>query len=126
MKALEIRRALCGPNRAFTLPTSEVKDRLGHPDSIKILRNWCRDTGRDVIVFTYRTDDGEADVIGTIGFLNGEETMLDGYVIPRGSAAPLAENRGFVGPRGVLDREPTLFDAWEDAPDPAPEGMTDA
>ena len=81
MTGEDIRKRLCGSARSFTLATAEIKARVGHPDDIRILPRWCRRTGRDVLVLSYSTENGEVQVLGTVGFLNGEETIFDGWVV---------------------------------------------
>ena len=78
----DLRRTLCGPrNRSFALSIDEIKQRLGEPRAIHLLPRWCRKTNRDVVVMSYPTEEGEADVFGAAGFLNGEQALLDGYVV---------------------------------------------
>ena len=81
MTGNEIRQRICGGARSFTLATAEIKARVGHPNGIRILPRWCRRTGRDVLVLTYETEDGQVQVLGTVGFLNSEETIFDGWVV---------------------------------------------
>ncbi len=111
MTGAGLRQKLCDNRRFFTLATGEIKQRLGHPDAIAILPRWCKRTGRDVLVFTYKTDEGEASVFGAVGFLNGEETLFEGWVILVDNTA--AERRVQVhGTPGALDVQQTLFEDW--------------
>lgn len=81
MTGAQFKRILCGKGRSFALPIDAIKERLGTPRQIHLLSKWCPKTGRDVIVMNYPTDDGQVDVFGVAGFLNGEQAMLDGYVV---------------------------------------------
>ena len=81
MTVRELRERLgAGDSSRFTLATHELKNRLGEPIDIRILSGWCKTTGRDVVLMVYPTDDGKVEVFCPIGFLNGEETVLDGWI----------------------------------------------
>lgn len=103
-----LRQLLCGNADRFTLPTQLVKDRLGSPVEIRILHKWCERSGRDVVLMTFSTDEGLVEVFCPIGFINGEETVIDGWIgaeINQGSG----DNAPIPPPRGIDDLR-TLFD----------------
>ena len=113
MTGNEIRQAICGKARSFTLSTADIKERIGHPDSIKILPRWCKRTGRDVLVLTYETDEGEAQVLGTVGFLNGEETIFDGWIVLSDRSDDTTQ---IHGERSSIEVQQTLFEDWAIVP----------
>lgn len=80
MTTRQLRQSLCGDADRFTLPLRVIKDRLGDPLEIRILSRWCKTTGRDVVLMTFATDEGNVELFCPIGFLNGEETVLDGWI----------------------------------------------
>jgi len=91
MTGREIRSELCGRSKKFSMTVEDVKARVGEPDAIHLLPRWCRHTGRDVIMLTYNTEQGQADVFGAVGFLNGEQAMLDGWVAISDRIDPASE-----------------------------------
>ncbi len=117
MTTKELRRLLCGDAERFTLPTRTLKDRLGGPVDIRILSKWCKTTGRDVVLMVYPTDDGKVELFCPIGFLNGEETVLDGWI-----GCEHHESAGLDvparGPHGIEDLR-TLFDQERETPSTA-------
>jgi hypothetical protein len=100
MTSAELRARLGGRGGRFTLSMADLKDRLGLPDEIRLMRKWCRDTGRDVARLIYKTDDGELEVFCPMGFLNGEEAALDGWVMAGApsTAPPAAADPGARDP----------------------------
>ena len=118
MTGNEIRQIICAGARSFTLATAEIKERIGHPDSIRILPRWCRRTGRDVLVLTYGTDDGEVQVLGTVGFLNGEETIFDGWVVVTDRTKDWVQ---IYGEPASIEVQGDLFDKWVILPTEAAE-----
>lgn len=114
-----IRHSICGGTRSFTLATAEIKARIGHPDGIRILPRWCRRTGRDVLVLTYKSDDGEVQVLGTVGFLNGEETIFDGWVVVIDRSRDSVQ---IYGEPASIAVQQSLFEEWVIVPAEAPDG----
>ena len=112
MTGSELRRRLCGDRQSFTLTTAEVKERLGPPAEVHILPRWCRRTGRDIVVLSYQTDDGEAQVLGSVGFLNGEETLFEGWVVLINTLAS-GKSVDIHGTPGAFQVQPGLFRDWE-------------
>lgn len=109
MTGHEIQKTICGTGRSFTLATAEIKARIGHPERIRILPRWCKKTGRDVLVLTYKSDDGEVQVLGTVGFLNGEETILDGWVVIIDRSKEAVE---IYGRDSSISVQQNLFQDW--------------
>ena len=109
MTGEDIRQRLCGSARSFTLATAEIKARIGHPDEIHILPRWCRRTGRDVLVLSNSTDQGAARVLGTVGFLNGEESIFDGWVVVIDRSKDVVQIHGQAASIAV---EQNLFEQW--------------
>lgn len=106
----ELRQSLCGDAGRFTLPLRLVKDRLGDPLDIRILSKWCKVTGRDVVLMTFPTDEGNVEVFCPIGFLNEEETVLDGWIgaitgasVREHKPTPNEAVRGIDHLRGLFD-----------------------
>lgn len=90
-----------------------IKDRLGEPLNIRILSKWCKATGRDVVLMTFATDEGDVEIFCPIGFLNGEETALEGWIGAATSTPAQHENspvkeavRGIDHLRGLFDEGP--------------------
>ncbi len=109
MTGNDMRQRICGGARSFTLATTEIKSRVGHPNGINILPRWCRRTGRDVLVLTYETEDGEVQVLGTVGFLNGEETIFDGSVVVIDRSKDLVQ---IYGEPASIAVQQSLFEEW--------------
>ena len=111
MTGEQLKQKLCGGIRSFSLAVDVVKDRIGEPGTIAILPRWCRKTGRDVILMSCATEDGEADVLGQAGFINDQQAILDGRVVlmPRREAQAFEEEdvaakvRFFTGQQTLFD-----------------------
>ena len=84
------------PTGRLTLTVGELKSRLGNWETMNILPKGRPADGRDILVLTYQTDDGEADVVGAQGFINGQDALCDAYVILRPRNAPAIQ-----GPTGA-------------------------
>ncbi len=82
MTTIQLRAILCGPTKRFSMPLGTLKDRLGSPSAIRVLRKWCKRTGGDVVLMTYDVDDGSIDVFCPIEIINGVETIVDGWFGP--------------------------------------------
>jgi hypothetical protein len=137
MKASEIRQLLYGQATTFALPVARVKELLCDPLDIRLLPRWCRVTGRDVAMLTYRTEDGGVTVCGAIGMLNGEQALLDGWIMLGASSGEAAERRArldtatrdsqsqfslFEPADQPPDRRQLTFGDWLQEPEgPAPE-----
>jgi len=89
-----------------------IKDRLGEPLDIRILSKWCKATGRDVVLMTFATNEGNVEIFCPIGFINGEETVLEGW-IGAVTSTPAQQNmlpakeavRGIDHLRGLFDED---------------------
>jgi hypothetical protein len=105
MRCGEIRRELCGGGTRFSMAMSDLKDRLGVPESIRILPRWCRDTGRDVVVLSYRAADGRVEVFCPITLIQGEEHAIDGWLTVQEQSP-----RSPQPPARLPTTQPRLFD----------------
>lgn len=119
MTAREIRQLLCGQAATFALPVARVKELLGDPVDIRLLHRWCRVTGRDVAMLTYRTEDGGVTVCGAVGMLNGEQALLDGWIMLGASSGEAAERRAQLD-SAARDSQ-SQFSLFEPV-DPPPDG----
>ena len=81
MTVLELRTKILGDLKRFTLPLVDLKGRLPEPVEIRFMAKWCQESGRDVVVMTYRLDDGEVDLFCPIGWMNHEEMVLEGWMV---------------------------------------------
>jgi len=107
----QLQQLLCGRAKRFTLPMKVVRDRLGSPSEIRILHKWDSSSGRDVVLMTYAADDGSVDVFCPIGFINDEETVIDGWFGAQSQAAltddpkspDVPRQRGIDHLRGLFD-----------------------
>ncbi|MCX5658383.1 MAG: hypothetical protein NTW19_01510 [Planctomycetota bacterium] len=126
MNGMQLKRLLCSGDGPILLPIAEVKSRLGEPQDIRLSRKWCRQTGRDLVILTYALDNGEAQVLGFMGFLGGEQALLDGWVVveekfPETAIAPSPASAGLQVP-GLFDAPIAPIEADSDTPKDGPGG----
>ena len=60
-------------------------------------------------MLTYDTDDGEVQVLGTVGFLNGEETIFDGWIVVVDRSKDCVQ---IYGEQTSMDVQQSLFEEW--------------
>lgn len=107
MNGSQLKQRLCGGAGLISLPIAEVKSRLGEPQEIRLARQWCKQTGRDLVVLTYVLDEGQAQVLGFMGFLDGEQALLNGWVVVEEKPRKV-DGRSIHAPVGLPT--PGLFD----------------
>jgi hypothetical protein len=121
----QLRKLLCRGNKSFTMPLWTLKDRLGHPSSIKILHKWCTKTGRDVVLMTYEVDDGSIDLYCPIEVIKAEETIVDGWFGLTVKRTPGHNEPSSGRPRVGLAQQQRLFPPATPVDSPGPDPQSD-
>lgn len=80
MDGARFKDCLRGGTATVCISIDEVRSRVGEPRSIHLSPRWCKRTGRDLVVLTFDLDDGEARVLGFMGFIDGEQALMDGWI----------------------------------------------
>ena len=114
MRICELQQRLSGGLQKFTLTVAEVKQRIGEPIGLRIAERFFHDTGRDLVMMTYQCEDGAIEVMGPVGFLEGEQAIIDGWCSSRTNrTAPVVQPLDGPPSTRTLDHLRTVFEGHD-------------